>query len=232
MIITGNKTKSDLEKEYSVFGWFYDIKNKGRYRSVLEIHRNSQSKKIEPYLINAYPIDLVVIMMNPGGSKPVNKNDVVKIDRIKELNKLYQIKKLVPTDPDLTQYQLMRVMDSVTSINSMRVLNLSDIREANSIDLPKQLIDSDNHSLFLGTRKDELETLFTKKVPILLAYGSISKLKPCAKKAHEFIGNRTIIGVTEPGREFYYWHPLRRFKKNTEWVEKIINEIKQKSIFN
>lgn len=230
MVELNYRSKGELQKDYSVFGWFYDIKSKGKYRSVLEIHRNLNNNEIQPYLINKHRIDLVVVMMNPGGSEPANKKDIYHIDETKELDRLYEIKEVVPTNPDLTQFQLMRVMDSFTTINCVRVLNLSDISEVNSTDLPKQLKNLD-HSLFLGKRNNELNAIFPKSTPVLLAYGGIDKLKEAARQVHKFIGDRTILGVTESGKELYYQHPLRRYKRNAEWVNAIVNQIRSKSIF-
>ena len=70
--------------------------------------------------------------MNPGGGKPKNQvksNPIVNADTIDDLNKI----ELVETVPDITQNQVMKIMDA-KKWNRVKVINLSDYREPKSFD--------------------------------------------------------------------------------------------------
>jgi len=228
------RTKKELDQDYSVFGWFYNIvtgQDKGKYRSVLEIHRKSVYPSLKPYFLNKINIDLLAIMMNPGGSTPKEEQDIYEINSFADLPNSYRIHKLSHANPDDTQYQLMRIMDEFKSINSLRVVNLTDIRESESNKLKKILTKTKRHSLFSGLRNQEFKIIIPSSVPVLLAYGGVTKLKDLAKNVKALMENRDVIGVTEENKEFYYQHPLRRFKSRKEWVDKIINKINTLKLF-
>lgn len=222
------RNESELQETYNVLGWFYSIKlgqNSGDYRSVLEIHR--KTKRLQQQFISNN-IDVIALMMNPGGSSPLYPSDINVISNRDELASLYKHKKLVETEPDKTQYQLMRVMDNIPSINSIRVLNLSDLREINSVDLSNDLIRNTEHSIFSQQRKLELEIVWAPKVPILLAYGT--KLSGLMQLVSSHLQGRVTFGV-KSNNELFHHHPQRRFYSNRKWVEEIVRQIKQSSIF-
>jgi len=78
-------------------------------------------------LLSAQLPDAIFIMMNPGSSRPLEEVDnVVSEDNINKLEI-----SLVPTKPDTTQYQVMRVMH-YCNWNHVRVLNISDMRDPKS----------------------------------------------------------------------------------------------------
>jgi len=100
---------SELKKEFDVFGHFYSIQIGSAYeldcRSVLEIvNKKNDIKKCDS--LSFLPPDAIFIMMNPGSSKPMDENK--KIISYTSANQL--VVSLIPTKPDTTQYQLMRVM--------------------------------------------------------------------------------------------------------------------------
>lgn len=74
----------------------------------------------------------------------------------------------MPTKPDDTQYQLMRLMEAF-SWEHVRVLNLSDVRESDSTELPERLSryvrgqDNDGHSVFSATRQAALCALLMRQ---------------------------------------------------------------------
>ena len=120
---------ADLKRKFSVLGHFYNVavETGERFccRSVMEIRRranDSSSNRDHPDLPDA-----IVIMMNPGGSKPL---DTAPID-VSSAHGPFVNRHLVPTAPDTTQYQVMRVMLHLGWAFA-RVLNLSDLREAKS----------------------------------------------------------------------------------------------------
>src|SRR5208283_821609 len=147
----------ELKNEYDVFGHFYSVEVAPRIvvecRSVLEIVEKAQAPVKMSALSNRKP-DAVFIMMNPGSSRPlVEVNNRTCADAIHEL----QIS-LVPTKPDTTQYQVMRLMRHC-EWEHVRVLNLSDLRCAKSNEFFKQFkrleqeVSFDSHSIFSARRK-------------------------------------------------------------------------------
>jgi len=113
---------SELKKSYAVFGHFYSIILKSGEtidcRSVLEIVAK-EDILTDIDQLSVQPPDAVFIMMNPGSSRPlVEVNNNISEKNISQLEV-----SLVPTKPDTTQYQVMRLMH-YCSWNHVRVLNL------------------------------------------------------------------------------------------------------------
>ena len=120
----------ELKKTYGVFGHFYSLELASKEvvpcRSVLEISDKSRMPKDQSELSQLSP-DAVFIMMNPGSSKPLEQVSTrIHVDAIHELPI-----SLVPTKPDTTQYQVMRLMH-FRRWRHVRVLNLSDLRSSKS----------------------------------------------------------------------------------------------------
>ena len=222
----------ELKKRYDVFGHFYSVvlasKEVVECRSVLEIATKARTPKncSELSLLNP---DAVFIMMNPGSSRPL-----VEVD-----NRIYAraIHKLaiwlVPTKPDTTQYQVMRLMH-YRQWRHVRVLNLSDLRSPKSPEFIKlfQRLESavgfDSHSVFSDARRDELALKLPtgKKTPLVLAWGMSEKLNPlierCLSRLHPK-SNR--IGLLEPGTTNKYRHPLPSLQKDKRvWLENMVRQ--------
>src|SRR5688572_9630564 len=116
----------ELKSRFRVFGHFYSIhfspKRIVECRSVLEIVEANQAPKQPAALSNRKP-DAVFIMMNPGSSRPL-----IEVDNRIHAKAIHELPlSLVPTKPDTTQYQVMRVMH-YCEWRHVRVLNLSDLR--------------------------------------------------------------------------------------------------------
>lgn len=116
----------DLKKEFAVFGHFYDRKFKEKIipcREILEII----SLKDIPFdfqeIQNTQP-ELIVIMMNPGSSKPADKE--YKPNIIVRASDVSRNRHIVETIPDNAQYQIMRFM-LLNGWSHARILNLSDL---------------------------------------------------------------------------------------------------------
>ncbi len=170
-------------------------------RRVLNIHRKDHEQAELP--------DAVVIMMNPGGSKPHDDN---------------VINEPVKTCPDKTQNQVMRLMNKF-QWNFVRVINLSDLREAKSRRFYR-LIRPDrdlSHSIFHETRRPELRQALTRRAggPILLAWGVASRLRPLIDLAKdglkEILGcanvdevsmHPDLVGLRHPRTDWGFYHPL------------------------
>jgi len=99
----------ELKSKFGVFGNFYSVqvatKRVVECRSVLEIVEADHAPKKATGLSSRKP-DAIFIMMNPGSSRPLTEvNNRIHAKAIHELPI-----SLVPTKPDTTQYQVMRIM--------------------------------------------------------------------------------------------------------------------------
>jgi hypothetical protein len=161
----------------------------------------------------------MVVMMNPGGSRPEKDGEDNARDFVK-------------TKEDLTQHQILAVMRAC-EYKYARVLNLSDIREVESPQFYNRLKDGDFwHSIFSPTRKDDLKNRFidTDNVPVLVAWGVDPKLSPLINLAMQFLRKENIFGIPKKEESYQYYHPLVRkpFTKK-EWVTKIVKMLKNRN---
>jgi hypothetical protein len=217
---------AELKVDFGVHGHFYDVdgiaSESVSCRSVLEIARHGFLAANPTALPNA-----VVIMMNPGSSKPVSGLPE-KLGR----NQLPLTSKLlVPTRPDTTQYQIMRVMH-FCRWDYVRVLNLSDLREAKSSIFAKRFraLEAEHqygeHSIFSNPRKLELTAALrrTPNAPIICAWGTSPRLDPLIQQCVLALGRRiSLIGLeTERGSKRYF-HPLPALQIDQRaWVTDMI----------
>lgn len=186
---------------YHVTGYFYEVASR-KCRKYLDIKLKSS--------ILEKP-DLMVVMMNPGSSYPVDGVD----------NNC----KLSIAIPDKTQDQIMKVMKNC-SLQYARVLNLSDIRTADSSELYKFLRSHESrsfpHSIFLPERAIDFAELFNEDVPVIFGWGVHKALADLSKLAVKTINNSQPIGVQKSNLAHAYYHPLPPvYKKQNEWVENI-----------
>ena len=177
-----------LKDLYDVFGHFYTVKiapNKiVECRSVLEIIEKADVPGKLLVLSKQKP-DAVFIMMNPGSSRPL-----VEVDNLFHVDTIHNLPiSLVPTKPDTTQYQVMRVMRHC-EWGHVRVLNLSDLRCSKSGEFFKQFkrleeeFSFDAHSVFSDRRKNELALKFTNQsaIPVIRAWGVSPHLDPLIER--------------------------------------------------
>lgn len=207
--------KNKYDAMFYCRGIFYkeNIDNQEQdFRLYLDIKENNEnaspSEKVD------FP-QLMVIMMNPGSSTPIQKTYGVEVD----------------TNPDDVQYKIMEVMDKC-DIKFARVLNLSDCINANSksfindqIDiLPKE--EDFSHSIF--DRPDDFKTYFQTGVPVLIAWGVDPKLKDlkanALKKIKEANNNddSLIFGRRQfSDEQYYYPKPIGHAELEQAWMEEI-----------
>lgn len=180
----------------------------GQYklRKYLEIKRRS---------IEIASPDLLVIMMNPGSSRPEEG---------------FAENILVDTVYDTTQTRIAKVMKRC-GFSYCRVLNLSDLREASAKKFCENLKELNSqypeHCIFHRNREDELSTLFVAGVPVIKAWGVNKKLTDLAKLADGFLRNSDArtVGMQKSNSCLYY-HPLpRNPKKQREWAEFICSSL-------
>ena len=189
--------------------------------------------------------DLMVIMMNPGSSRPLKQdtngnwviNDNVVTHKQKDIQKSIKDPQdtniMVEALHDNTQEQIMKIMNDTTGgkrqYNYARVLNLSDLSETKNnkfLKLYKHLeLDGFKHSIFDESRMDEFNQLFVPNVPVIVAWGVNKGLKKLSQQAINRLNNPELIGWKKEG--FAYYHPLPRSNnKRKEWVRIILEQLK------
>lgn len=215
-----------LKQSYEVFGHFYSLNvpslEPALCRSVLEIASIGDRQRIEA--------DAVFVMMNPGSSRPVEERDhLVESGRVSAM-----AIRLVPTVPDTTQYQIMRVMYFV-GWRHVRVINLSDLREAKSNSFFKYYsrLEQENgcevHSVFSPVRSKELQRYLVRKSrgPIVCAWGVSDSLDPLITRATTALqAEPWVTGLEKPGHRGKYFHPLPSLQRQKEqWVTQMLESL-------
>ncbi|MCK5311622.1 MAG: DUF1643 domain-containing protein [Desulfobacteraceae bacterium] len=220
---------NELKKEYDVFGHFYSISNID-CRSVLEIvNKENNIKELDS--LSLMSPDAIFIMMNPGSSRPLNEvNNIISINNVEQLEV-----SLVPTKPDTTQYQLMRVMH-YCNWKHVRVLNLSDMRDPKSGRFVERYKAIENymglkeHSIFSDARGNELKRKLKRKsaAPVVCAWGVNAELDQLIERCTRKISHITKVGgILKNGTKNKYFHPLPTLQMDKEkWVSGMVEQIK------
>jgi len=227
-----------LKKKYDVYGHFYALQYNENHlekcRSVLEII-SKDVPIIERSQLSKNKPDAVFIMMNPGSSRPLEKDyeynqQVIKVNDLSNLNI-----ELVAAKPDITQYQIMRLMD-LFNWHHVRVINLSDLRCANSNDFMKMVsvlgAEKMMHSVFSEVRKNELVRKLKRKdgVPLIGAWGLNNKLLPMISLAVDSLKYEKIIGLEKD--ENMYCHPLPSLQVQKEkWIKDMVKVLMKVSLW-
>ena len=204
---------------YFVKGHFYKIsinKNLVTARSILTITNN----KLEEEKYSSY--DLLVVMMNPGGSEPKTKTDWFS-------KPTQNIDCLVDAIPDDTQLQIMKVMDR-TGFQNAIILNLSDICETTSSKFAKDINELEylnigtKHSIFSNLRNEDLSIILNSFSgnTVILASGVNYKLRFLTKQMLDKIKYPNIVSIQHENGQFY--HPLPRVGQE-EWVSEIVKKL-------
>jgi len=194
-----------LSGEFEVTGLFYEA-NGYKLRKYLDIRVQDTSKTVP---------QLMVVMMNPGSSYPLNGIENNSAPSAAE--------------PDTTQYQIMKVMEE-GEVEYARILNLSDLRTPDSNALYKFLKSEESksvdHSIFSATRKSELNQLFVRGVPVIFGWGVNPALVPLARQAVDSLSIEQPLGIRKPNTEYSYYHPLPRIYANQlEWVQHVTSQL-------
>ena len=221
-----------LKNQYDVFGHFYSVevsRNKIiQCRSVLEIIAQPHTPDNVSVISRRKP-DAVFIMMNPGSSQPlVTVNNHIHASDLHELPIT-----LVPTKPDTTQYQVMRLMHHC-GWRHVRVLNLSDLRCSKSVEFFKQFqgleqeAAFDAHSLFSTRRNKELASKLTndKSMTVVCAWGLSASLDPLIQRCPSTLTRNTMIkGLLKEGTTNKFLHPLPSLQKQKLlWVNQMVKQ--------
>ncbi len=228
---------AELKKRFTCYGHFYELMlmdgNRAKCRSVLEIVDTS-IPQANPSDISQMEPDVVVVMMNPGSSRP---KDIYHIDQEIEYPQSDgpERKPLVLTQPDNTQYQVMRVAVS-KGWKHIRVLNLSDLRDPKSgsflqkVDALSEVMGGHTHSIFCSERTDECAQSLKRKTntPILLGWGQDLGLLPLVEQCMKRIGEEPTRTVASDVHPLLNAHPSPMLQsKKLLWLETIMQELEQ-----
>jgi len=235
---------AELKKTFRCYGHFYRLNIEGTdpllCRSMLEITslpREAVGAGTDPDDLFSSPDaekslpDAVIIMMNPGSSRPIEDGDTNSLLTM-PLTDGFK-KPLVLTQPDNTQYQLMRIMVS-KGWKHIRILNISDIRDPKSPSFIARTKALDGikgggaHSLFSKVRKKEREKMLKRKsgAPFILGWGQDAGLLPLAKQCLDCIKGEKIVTVPSETNPILTAHPSPMMQaKKEEWLENILTAL-------
>lgn len=218
-----------LKNSYNVVGRFYDLETDlkiEKCRSLLTITDISCNNKNNQD-------ELLVVMLNPGGSQPADENYIIRKLKKNEINRISEIP-LVKTKPDIAQYQIMRLMN-LKKIKKAKIINLWDVRNTKS----KEIIDKVKNksmdldhitSIFCKEREGELKDCIHNNPIIILGWGNIKTQNDIAKKVKDKLSNNSgkIYCVTSDSNNFVY-HPSPPSQKYKErWLNEIIKNLQNK----
>jgi len=208
-------TPPDREMHY--YGDFYKLKGQG-CRSTLEIVDFCVPDANIDKLMWCQP-NIVVVMMNPGSSCPL---DPKYVENNRTPAEIGPSAKLTSTRPDNVQDTIVKLMRR-KRLRHARVLNLSDIRQARNF--PEEYANGnlpDGHSIFCKARRAELETRLRGKPDVIAAWSYHTELGPLTRIAYDTI---VSLGVRVHGCEvrfgFQYPRPNGRYAQQgeTKWLK-------------
>ena len=226
---------AELKKRFTCYGHFYELVlmngERAKCRSVLEIVDTSIPQE-EPSDISERQPDVVVVMMNPGSSHP---KDIYHIDQeIEYPQSGASVRKvLVLTQPDNTQYQVMRVAVQ-KGWKHIRVLNLSDLRDPKSgsflqkVEALGGIMGGHVHSLFCSERSAERAHALNRngRTPVLLGWGQDTGLLPLATQCMKCLEGEPVCTVQSDVHPLLNAHPSPMLQaKKLLWLETILKEL-------
>ena len=225
----------ELKKKFTCYGHFYELVmmsgDRSACRSVLEIVDASIEQE-NPAGISLLEPDAVVIMMNPGSSHP---KDIYQIDREIEYPQREDSfrKELVLTQPDNTQYQVMRIAVE-QGWSHIRVLNLSDLRDPKSgsfiqkVESLTEVMGGHTHSLFCKERTAECTQALKRKsaTPIILGWGQDLGLLPLVIQCMKRVEGASVCTVSSEVHPLLNAHPSPMLQsKKLEWLDRMLMEL-------
>ena len=211
----------DLKKKYKVLGRYYVLKgrkSKNKCRSLLTISDITISKGKR----------LLVVMLNPGSSRPLNKQykeTEINFNNIEQLNLI----PLIDAKPDNTQYQIMRVMNEFQYSNA-DIINLYDIREPKSkllFSKAKKGQLENELSIFSEIRHPELKKYFSKDTTVILAWGNTKAIKETEILAQDKITKLKSKTIAVHGNNNLICHPSPlNHQLKIKWLDDIFEQLK------
>lgn len=223
---------AELKKRYACYGHFYELEfadgERAKCRSVLELV-DGRVPWLDPGDISELEPDAVVIMMNPGSSHPKDDGYVPPVLSYPRQTDGFR-KELVLTQPDNTQYQVMRI-GVAHGWSHIRVLNLSDLRDPKSgsfiqkVEALGAMPNGHVHSLFCRERHGECADALKRKTrnPVLLGWGQDPGLLHLAERCMERIAGEPFATVGSDVHPLLNAHPSPMLqRKKLEWLERML----------
>ena len=142
-------------------------------------------------------------------------------------------KELVLTQPDNTQYQVMRVAVK-RGWHHIRVLNLSDLRDPKSgsflqkVDALSQIMGGHVHSIFCAERSAERRQALKRRerAPVLLGWGQDAGLLPLAEQCMKRLEGEPVSSVPSDVHPLLNAHPSPMLQsKKLLWLNTIMKEL-------
>ncbi len=228
-----------LKQQYFCLGHFYRLvlENAREFpcRSVLEILKTDKFAGFREKIADSHS-DALVIMMNPGSSHPLSPTHEDRGVAAGAIRTMELAQPLVPTVPDTTQYQVMRLM-TIQNWDHVRVVNLSDLRNPNSVDFlqtasrVKEIPGGSVHSIFSIERQKEWGLrLSMNRGPVIAGWGQSPRLVELAERCIQSMGRRKLFGVQAPGHPLRFAHPSpRNHAFKLRWLTDINNQLSMNS---
>lgn len=204
-----------LRGRFQVYGRYYEADLDGK-RYELRSHLEIFERGLDWATVRHSDADLVAVMMNPGGSRPLADLDASG---------------WAPALPDRTQYQLMKLALAAQAagrqVRHVRVINLSDLRTPKSAELFETLavLRDPRHSIFSVERRGELQRALGKRTTLVLrAWGMSHALEGLARPALESTASHLVLGLTDD--HVRYRHPLpQRADLQQQWLESMRRQL-------
>ena len=201
------------------YGDFYRLSASFCCRSTLEIVHREQAPDSLCHLASRQP-DVVVVMANPGGSRPCCGDDGSVI----EPSSIWNPANLVETVPDRTQRVVERMMEE-KGYSHVRVLNLSDIREPSLGTLVQRLGSDDlpdGDSLFCcPSRREEFDHRLNPRLDLVIAAWGYEDDTNFTHRANAAYDEALRRGLTVLGSGGRFAHPSR----NRDWVSDLVSKL-------
>ena len=216
-----------LKERFIAFGHFYELLSDSDpvpCRSVLELLTHARSVVLDERQ-HGLP-DAVFVMMNPGSSWPLHGGWDGGVP-------CSTPKRMVLAKPDITQYQVMRVMSRM-GWEHVRVINLSDLHESRSSEFVSRYpVLGHAHSIFAAARRNELAQELQRQdgAPLVLAWGVHPRLAPLIAQALPLLKEAgPCCGVQRPDAAGGgYFHPLpQRQADKAAWVDALCAQLQQR----
>ena len=189
------------------YGDFYTLPDGLRCRSTLEIV-TTQRDGTQLAHLSCHEPDLVVIMANPGGSRPTAAFEWQQ----REPARIGELVNLREAVPDQTQTKIVAIMES-RQYNHVRVLNLSDVCKPSLSGLIQTLkarqADTGDSVFADPLRAEELDRRLNPRCGLVVAawsYESAAALTHRGKTAYEKVMQRQLRVIGVEGR---FAHPSR-----------------------
>ena len=230
---------AELKKRFVCYGHFYALQLNPeellKCRSVLEVVDSTVPQE-NPSAIWERAPDVVVVMMNPGSSHPKDASYVDEVITYPRSAAESRHKPLVLTQPDNTQYQVMRVAVQ-QGWHHIRVLNLSDLRDPKSgsflqkVGALSEVKGGHLHSIFSPERTEELmQQAFGGRtdVPVMLGWGQDIGLIPLATQCLDALKGRFVVSVESDVHPLLNAHPSPMLQaKKLQWLESMLKKLSE-----